>query len=104
MKEFLTLYPAKIDRFNYTKKSLGRIFPGSLDSLLSTDGWKKRREAMMKTIGIHYSSRYIPLMIEKFEKESNTWKVNEYFNLLQALKNITFDVMSHILYGKGIDE
>lgn len=104
LKQFISLSPTKIDRFDYMSKSIGRVNPGSLDQLQTTSEWKKRREFMMKSIGVHFASRYMPLMIEKFEEESNKWKLNEWFDLLLSMRNVTFGVITQILFGKGIIE
>eukprot|EP00343_Euplotes_focardii_P006072 CAMPEP_0205815046 /NCGR_PEP_ID=MMETSP0205-20121125/20494_1 /ASSEMBLY_ACC=CAM_ASM_000278 /TAXON_ID=36767 /ORGANISM="Euplotes focardii, Strain TN1" /LENGTH=309 /DNA_ID=CAMNT_0053100321 /DNA_START=76 /DNA_END=1001 /DNA_ORIENTATION=- len=104
LDEFKKLVPKDIDRWDYTIKSFGRMSIGSLDQLRSNSEWRKRRDAIMKTIGINFSSRFIPLMLSKIKKAADNWKVEEFIDFGTEMKNVTFEIITEILFGRDIKD
>ena len=103
-EEFKNLFPDKIDRWDYVKKAAGRVSIGSLDQRKTDSEWKTRRDAIMRTMGINYASKFIPMMIEKFDKVSKNWKEGEWIFFFDEMKAITFEIISSILFGEDIIE
>lgn len=104
LNDFKSLVPEKIDRWDYAKKNFGRMSIGSLDQRRSDNNWKQRREAIMKTIGINFASKFIPLMLDKIEKVSNAWEVGEWIEFNEEMRTVTFEIITDILFGKGIKQ
>ena len=90
LEEFKLLLPDKIDRWDYMVKHNGRISLGSLDQRQSDKEWKQRREAIMAAIGINFSSQYIPLMLEKFDKVSEKWKEGQWIEFDEEMKILKY--------------
>ena len=102
VSEFKSLVLDKIDRWDYTKKNFGRMSIGSLDQRRSDKEWKKRRDSIMRTIGINFASKYIPMMIQKVQQYSKDWKEDQYVDFDKCTKGITFEIITDILFGKEI--
>ncbi|CAI2366632.1 unnamed protein product [Moneuplotes crassus] len=103
-KEFRDLCPKDIDRWDHSSKSFGRMCVGSLDQIRSNQDWKQRRDAIMKVIGINFSSRFIPLMIRKIKENTNAWKQNEEIDLSKEMQSTTFAIITEILFGIDIKQ
>ena len=58
----------------------------------------------MRTMGINYASKFIPMMIEKFDKVSKNWKEGEWIFFFDEMKAITFEIISSIFFGEDIIE
>ena len=58
----------------------------------------------MRTMGINYASKFIPMMIEKFDKVSKNWKEGKWIFFFDEMKVITFEIISSILFGGDIIE
>ena len=102
MEDFQKLVPTKIDRWGHQIKHFGRIASGAVDQIKSSTEWKKRRDAILHTIGINLSSRYIPMVIEKLDALSESWKENEFINFSHEITSLTFDIITMILFGKDV--
>ena len=103
-EEFHRLIPMKIDRHANHLKHFGRITEGGIEQIRSTKFWKIRRDKIMKVVGVNFSTKFLPLMIESFDKISSTWKVNQWIDLANEMQKITFDIISKILFGNDITE
>lgn len=101
-EEFQNLVPSKVDRWGHQIKHFGRIAPRGIDQIRSTVAWRKRRDNVLHSIGINFASRYIPMMLEIFDKASEKWKVGEWVNFSHEVTSITFDVITMILFGRDI--
>ena len=64
VKEFVKKCPKYIDRHSLSHTSFGKLFPSAFMHLLSNNHWKFRRESALKEIGINFSSKFIPSMID----------------------------------------
>lgn len=104
LEEFKALQPGKIDRWGHHQKSFGRMALGSFDQNKSDASWKERRDAFTRAIGINFASQYIPLMIEKVNKEFKKWKEEETIMFDHSMKTITFEIITDILFGKEIKQ
>ena len=76
---------------------------GSLALNHSNEDWDERRKTIMKTIGINYSSKFIPLMIQTVDKWLVGVKKNESINISTEMQKITFNIMSIIMFGSDIE-
>ena len=101
--EFEKLIPHKIDRYNHKKFSFVDIVRGSFALNQSNEDWNERRKTIMKTIGINYASKFIPLMIQTVDKWLVCVKKNESINITIEMQKITFNIMSIILFGSDIE-
>jgi cytochrome P450 len=104
LEEFKNLMPNKIDRWDYAKKNFGRMCYDSLDQRPSDNEWKRRRDAIMKTIGLNFASKYIPLMLKKMSKYSGIWKEGEWIDFGKEIKCVTFEIITEILFGQEVKD
>jgi cytochrome P450 len=103
-EEFLKLIPTKIDRFANHLKHFGRITKGAVDQIPSNSNWKQRRDRIMKIMGVNFSSKYLPLMIQALENKSKNWVIGQYIDFTSEMTFITFDIITQILFGKDIKD
>lgn len=76
IREVIQMMPNKIDREeSYFNKIFGKIFLESFLLERSNDNWKHRRNTVFKTLGINFSSKFIPLLLKCFDDVVSTWKV-----------------------------
>lgn len=104
LAELKSYVPDKIDRWDYSKKNFGRMCLGSLDQRRSDKEWKRRRDAIMQTIGINFASKYIPLMIQKIKHITETWKEGEWVEFEKHMRSATFEIITEILFGRDISK
>ena len=102
-EEFEKLVPDKIDRHDHREYSFLDIARGSFAFLPSHTEWNERRKTILKTIGINWASKYIPLMLETTDNWIRDVKKNESINLTVEIQKITFTIMSKILFGSDIE-
>ena len=62
----------------------------------------KRRDTFLKEIGVNFSSRFIPMMIETAAERSKKWQKGKTYDLLSEMTDITFTIISEILFGKSV--
>ena len=74
MREFIKKCPKYIDRHNIAHSGFGKLFPKALMHDHSNDNWKKRREKLLKEIGINFTSKHIPTMINAVGDKIKTWE------------------------------
>lgn len=86
------------------RKHVGRAMIGSLDQIRSNKDWKTRRDSIMRTIGINFSSKYIPLMLDKIKKYSDKWDIGKQIDMQVEMKHVTFEIITEILFGRNITE
>ena len=55
-------------------------------------------------MGINYASKYIPMMIEKFDKIAKNWKEGEWIYFFDEMKELTFEIIISILFGEDITD
>ncbi|CAI2366495.1 unnamed protein product [Moneuplotes crassus] len=101
-KEFFKLVPTRIDRHSNHLKHFGRMNKGAIDQIKSSPMWKSRRDKIMKVIGINFSTKFIPLILDSFHEISATWRENQWFNITNQMKKVMFSVTTKILFGKDI--
>jgi len=104
IKEFQEKCPGFIDRRSIANTSFGKMFPGSALHLRSTEHWQKRREMLMKEIGINQASRFIPCILDAIGSKVKQWKVGKSYDLLDEIADATFTIISVILFGKNVHE
>ena len=102
LQEFQNLSPEFIDRSDFSRGPLGKVFAGSFGHDRSNEMWKKRRDIFMKEIGINFSSRFIPLMIEATAERAKIWKSGQNYEMLSEMADITFTIISKILFGESV--
>ena len=102
LQEFQNLTPKYIDRNNFSRGPMGKLFADSFVHDRSNEKWKKRRDTFLKEIGINFSSRFIPMMIEETAEKSNKWQKGQTYDLLTEMADITFTIISEILFGKSV--
>ena len=98
-KEFIDLFPHKIDRSESMKKSLAKMWVGSFDQQLTTEKCKLIRSEFLKAIGFNEISTRIEEIIEIFDSFTNTWSEEKEINLIELVQDITFEVINHLLFG-----
>ena len=91
-----------ICRSNRDSKGIGQICPGSFTQLKTNKEWQERRQAFFRLMGINFMSRFIPMIISKFEERSKTWKIGEFMNFYKEASSITFNIIVTILFGEKI--
>ena len=101
--EFEKLMPHKIDRHDHREFPFVDIVEGSFALNQSNEDWDERRKTIMKTIGINYASKFIPLMIQTVDKWLVGVKKNESINITIEMQKITFKIISIILFGSDIE-
>lgn len=65
IKEIMKLIPTKIDRCDYEKNSFARLYPVSLEKLLTDKVYKVRRDNVAKNTPIKRPADHIKLMWEE---------------------------------------
>ena len=100
VNEFLKHVPHKIDRYPYEVGGVSKLCTGAFSQIFSNQSWKQRRESIFKFMGINYSSKFIPLILKITEERTNTWKDGEQINFYKEAKQITFKVITSILFGE----
>lgn len=93
-----------MDRADQADAPAGLIAPLSFAVIESTANWNERRKYILKIIGINYSSRYIPLMIDIVDNWAKNVKKNELIDLSFEISRITFRIFSKILFGRDIEK
>ena len=101
-EEFHKLVPTKIDRQANHLKHFGRITRGGIEQIRSSKSWKQRRDLLMKTMAVNFSTRYIHSMVESFEQISKSWTSENEINLNEEMSKISFSIITKILFGEDI--
>lgn len=101
-EQFLKMVPNKIDRHAHHLKHFGRIAEGAIDQLKSNDDWRTRRKAVLNALKLNTISLYTPLVIQIFDDLTASWKVGQEVNLTKEFTNLTFHIISMILFGKNV--
>ena len=104
LNEFEKLIPEKLDRFNHNKFLVGNIAPNSIILMQSNRRWDKRRKAILKTIGINFVSKYIPMMTKIVDEWIDEVSIGADLDLSFELNKITFRIITKILFGRDIDK
>ncbi|CAI2365110.1 unnamed protein product [Moneuplotes crassus] len=107
LKEFVQKVPKFIDRKSLANVGFGKIFPRSSVHQKTGAEWRKRRESFQKHIGINFSSKHIPLMIDCIGDRLNTWKdakSQKNDDLLKDMADTTFAVITKVFFGENISE
>ena len=102
--EFEKLIPEKFDRFDHYKFLVGNIAPNSIVLMQSNKRWDERRKAILKTIGINFASKYIPMMIKIVDEWIDEVSIGADLDLSFELNKITFRIITKILFGRDIDK
>ena len=102
VREFSKQYLTKIDRNDYMlNRVIGKIFYDSFIARKSDANFKERRETVMKTLGINFASRYIPMLIENLDNGLKEIDLNEEIDFTYAISRIGFDFIWKLLFGKN---
>jgi hypothetical protein len=102
IKEFIDKTPKYFDRHGIPRNGFGKLFPTAFINNKSDDNWKSRRENTMKEIGINFSSKYIPTMIDAIGGRVETWRDGKIRNLIKEMSDATFEIITNMLFGKNI--
>ena len=70
----------------------------------SNKRWDERRKAILKTIGINFASKYIPMMIKIVDEWIDEVSIGADLDLSFELNKITFRIITKILFGRDIDK
>ena len=103
LKEFESLIPNKIDRFDHKNFPADNISPNSFGVARSNKDWDIRRKTILKTMGINFASQYIPMMMKTVDDWSKEVKFNVSLDLSKEMGIITFRIITKILFGNDID-
>ncbi len=98
-KEFIDLFPHKVDRSDSMKRSLVKIWIGSFDQYLTNEKYKLIRSEFLKAIGFNEISARIKEIIEIFDSFINAWPEEKDINLIELVQDITFEVINNLLFG-----
>ena len=104
LNEFEKCIPEKIDRFDHHRFLVGNIAPDSIVLMPSNKRWEERRKAILKTIGINFASKFIPMMINIVDDWIKDLEIGCDINISYELNKITFRIITKILFGKDIDK
>ena len=100
LQDFVKLQPTKIDReASYINRLFGKIFPKSFSHELSGDNWNTRRNTAMKTLGINFASKYIPLLVESIDACVSSWKPGDTVNFTEEFSKSQFVFTGKTLFG-----
>ena len=103
LSEFQKLVPDVIDREPIDTKSFGRVGgTGGFGQEKTNDYLIKRRETLIKTIGINFSSRFIPIFLKHCKQEISSFKVGDTVDMSELANTIAFEVICEILFGEDI--
>ena len=98
-KEFLELFPQQVDRSDALKKFATKMWTNSIEQLLTKDRFKLIRSEFLKSIGFNEISERILEMIKIFDSFTDSWTEGENLNLIDDVQDLTFKVMSYLLFG-----
>ena len=102
VEEAIQKVPLYIDR-NSESRVLNWLAPRSAFFNRSSSDWKRKRENASRTIQFNKASRHVPLMFEEATTAAATWTTQPQVELKSAISDITFSVISKILFGKDLD-
>jgi hypothetical protein len=102
LNEFDSFRPEKIDRSDIMKYTNGKIFPQAFDQHKSDKEWKERRQIFLKTLGINFASRFIPIIIDSIETKIATWKIGHKYEITSEIGEVSLKVIAKLLFGDGI--
>ena len=80
-----------------------RLFKGQGYGSISNGRWRHSRETNGRAIQFNKSSLYVPLIFSTARQHTKQWKVGDEFDLQEVNSNITFNVISKILFGNDLD-
>ena len=69
-----------------------------MSQIKTSEKWKARRDTFLKSIGINYASRFIPIMLDQCQAFLKEVKVGEEFNMSRSSSLLTFDIICMILF------
>ena len=95
----MNLFLHKIDRSDYFKKSISKIWVNSIDHIPTNEKYKVIRSEFMKSLGFNEISKRIPDIWDIFERLTCSWREGEQPNLILPIQEITFEVINHLLFG-----
>lgn len=94
------LVPDYLDREPIDTTGFGRVGgTGGLGQSQTSEYWINRRAIMSKTIGINFSSRFIPIFIKHCTKELQNLKVGQTVNISEYANIMSFEIICEILFG-----
>ena len=79
IKEFDSMIPSKIDR-NRDLKGINKMALEGFINLRSNANYLQRKKTYLKLLSINSSSKYIPDMHFRLQKQLSKWKVGEKYN------------------------
>ena len=76
MAEFSLLVPSHFDRKAIDNSGFGRIGgTGGVSQVPTGEQWKLRRTSFLKSIGLNYASRFLPIIIDECKRCFDKWEV-----------------------------
>ena len=97
--------PRYVDRHSIDDEGFGQIgVLGGIGRTKSTNEWKRRRETMMKTIGINHSSRFIPFFLKCLTNNFGLLEEGEKINFSHTSNTTVFSFILTILFGKDTEQ
>lgn len=103
-KEFIQKVPQYIDRRNADLIGIGKLASNSMVFRRSSIDWKHRREGFLKHMGINFSSKYIPTMIDACSERFSKLEKGNKYDILKLFNKISFKVITVMLFGKDVNE
>lgn len=104
VKEYVKQFPNRIDRSDFIDKIVGKMFMGSLGTAKTDQKWKDQRDLIMKSLGINFSSRYIPTLLKTFETTLGSLELGTEIDLTQVVSRIEFDFICEMIFGRDFKE
>ena len=103
--ELNRIIPKYVDRYSIDDEGFGQIgVLGGIGRIKSTEEWKRRRETMMKTIGINHASRFIPLFLKCLTNNFGLLEEGEKINFSNISNTTVFSFILAILFGKNTEQ
>jgi len=94
LSELQNLIPHILDREPIDTTGFGRVGgTGGLAQTKTTKYWRKRRNLFIKTIGINFASRFIPIFLRHCQQEVATFKEGETYNMSEYANTISFEII-----------
>ena len=100
IKEFKKLYPEKIDRCDFEKRSFAKMYPKAFDKVVSNDDWRRRQQLFFKSGVLKQPQSLIPLMVDCLEERINDWQKGEKIDFADEFSDLANEIITIAMFGE----
>lgn len=104
LKEFKSLFPAKIDRCDSEKLTFGKLFTHNFEKIRTTESWKKRRGLFYSSGVLKQPNSLVPLMASCLDAHISQWKEGQEMDFMMEFNNIALEIIVLAIFGEKIQD